>query len=42
MIFGLSTFEFVVSLVAFVALGFGYVVALSDSDMKKYRRKWRE
>ncbi len=42
MIFGLSTFEFVVSLVAFLALGFGYVYALSDADMRKYRRKWKE
>ena len=42
MIFGLSAFEIAVSLVAFVALGFGYVIALSDADMKKYRRKWRE
>lgn len=39
MIFGLSVFEFVVSLVAFIALGFGYVYALSDADMRKYRKK---
>lgn len=39
MIFGLSVFEFVVSLVAFIALGFGYIYALSDADMKKYKRK---
>lgn len=38
----MSIFEIAVSLVAFVALGFGYVVALSDTDMKKYRRKRRE
>ena len=39
MIFGLSMFEFAVSLVAFIALGFGYVYALTDADMKKYRKK---
>lgn len=38
----MSIFEIAVSLVAFIALGFGYVYALSDADMKKYRRKWRE
>lgn len=39
MIFGLSMFEFAVSLAAFLSLGFGYAYALSDADTKKYRRK---
>jgi len=32
-------FELAGSLVAFLALGFGYARALSDADMKKYRKK---
>ena len=39
MIFGLSTLEFTIGLVAFLVLGFGYAYALSDADMKKYRKK---
>ena len=39
MIFGLSMFEFAVSLAAFLALGLGYAYALSDADVKKYRKR---
>lgn len=39
MIFGSSMFEFAVSLAAFLALGFGYAYALSDADVKKYRKR---